>query len=428
MRLFMWDDDGALKFSKNYLNDIPRYAILSHTWGPDDEEVTYDDIKNGTGQNKAGYTKIDFCARLAKESGLKFFWVDTCCIKKMDFTELHEAINSMFKWYRDATRCFVYLTDVSLCGQSHTDAAAPPWKAAFRTSRWFTRGWTLQELLAPKSVEFFACEGEKLCERNTMAQEIHEITGIPKDALYGTSLTSFSTEERMRWTEKRTTTKQEDQAYCLLGIFGVYMSLIYGEGENAMLRLKKEVENSSKATIRAIKTCIDRDDADDLAIEIQNHYIDLNAAEVDGTCPAICYAAHYGRVNAFKLLMRQPGINIDIADPRWRQRPLFRAVKSKDDKARNDRHLEIVRILLDSGKVDINAQDEYGKTALTVAAIFGVTEGVKMLSNAGADRTIRDDNRMMPLDYVREKLMCEKDQEMKRRFGQIFECLEQPTL
>lgn len=241
MRLLMWDDDGALKFSKYYSNDIPRYAILSHTWGPDDEEVTFDDIKNGTGQNKAGYTKIDFCARLAKESGLTFFWVDTCCIKKMDFTEVHEAINSMFKWYRDATRCFVYLTNVSLCGKSHTDAAASPWKAAFRTSRWFTRGWTLQELLAPKSVEFFACKGEKLCERNTMAQEIHEITSIPKDALYGTSLARFSAEERMRWAEKRTTTKQEDQAYCLLGIFGVYMSLIYREGENAMLRLKKEV-------------------------------------------------------------------------------------------------------------------------------------------------------------------------------------------
>lgn len=188
------------------------------------------------------------------------------------------------------------------------------------------------------------------------------------------------------------------------------------------------LENSSKATIRAIKTCIDRDDADNLAIKIQNHYIDLNAAEVDGTCPAICYAAHYGRVNAFKLLMRQPGISVDIADPRWRQRPLFRAVKSKDDKGRNDRHLEIVRILLSSGKVDINAQDENGKTALTVAAIFGVKEGVKMLLNAGANRTIRDDNRMTPLDYVREKLMWEKDQEMKRRFGQIFECLEQPTL
>jgi hypothetical protein len=120
------------------------------------------------------------------------------------------------------------------------------WESEFRKSRWFTRGWTLQELLAPASVEFFSREGKLLGDKKSLEREIHEITGIPVEALQGSSLSSFSVDERMSWAAKGETKRKEDRAYSLLGIFNVYMPLIYGEGDNAFSRLKEEVEKISK--------------------------------------------------------------------------------------------------------------------------------------------------------------------------------------
>jgi hypothetical protein len=227
---------------------VPPYAILSHTWSLDGGEVTFKDISEGTATNKAGYTKISFCGEKAASHGLQYFWVDTCCIDKSSSAELQEAINSMFQWYRNAAKCYVYLSDVWISERKASDQFSEfTWESAFRASRWFTRGWTLQELLAPSSVEFFSREGNRLGNKRFLERQIHEITGIAVPALRGTPLSQFSVDERLSWAKNRQTTRKEDEAYSLLGIFDVYMSLIYGEGrDNAFKRLREELDKPSK--------------------------------------------------------------------------------------------------------------------------------------------------------------------------------------
>jgi hypothetical protein len=243
MRLLKLDHDGGYSLERFQKDKIPlRYAILSHTWGQgEDDEVTYKDIIDGTGNNKPGFKKLEFCGKQAKHDDLHYFWVDTCCIDKSNQNELATAINSMFRWYKNAERCYVYLSDVSVHardGSQHVN-----WESSFHNSRWFTRGWTLQELLAPSIVEFYSRDNIRLGDKKSLERKILEVTRISIEALRGTPLSEFSIEERLSWGEKRKTTEEEDQAYCLLGIFGVYMSLVYAEGrKNAMRRLLSEVE------------------------------------------------------------------------------------------------------------------------------------------------------------------------------------------
>src|SRR6266480_2559299 len=153
MRLLELKDNGEFSLTKNLIDNIPPYAILSHTWGPEEEEVTFQELTEGTGGSKVGYRKIQFCGDQAVHDGLQYIWVDTCCINKADNSELSEAINSMFRWYHNATKCYVYLSDVSINSPYKNDQfSQSTWEPAFHKSRWFTRGWTLQELLAPLSV------------------------------------------------------------------------------------------------------------------------------------------------------------------------------------------------------------------------------------------------------------------------------------
>ncbi|KAF2820926.1 HET-domain-containing protein [Ophiobolus disseminans] len=247
MRLLRLKDNGEFSLAEYIDNVIPRYAILSHTWGADHEEVTFKDLAEGTGKSKAGYSKIQFCANQAAKDRLQFFWVDTCCIDKSSSAELSEAINSMFRWYQDAARCYVYLSDVSVSGSIEDNEFSRRWKPAFKKSRWFTRGWTLQELIAPKSVEFFSKEEQRLGDKQSMEQTLHEITRIAIQALQGKPLPQFTVDERMSWAEKRHTKREEDAAYSLLGIFDIHMPLLYGERrEKALLRLKKMINESMK--------------------------------------------------------------------------------------------------------------------------------------------------------------------------------------
>jgi hypothetical protein len=246
MRLLKCNRNGFV-LTKDLTTNIPPYAILSHTWGPDADEVTYKDLLDGVGKDKVGYKKLKFCAEQARHHGLSHFWVDTCCIDKSNPIEVQRSINSMFRWYRDATRCYVYLSDVSLARKRKRKSEQPEglWKSAFRESKWFTRGWTLQELLAPASVEFFAEDGQRLGDKQSLEQEIHEITGIAVEALRDNKLSRFDIEERFKWAENRKTTYEEDWAYCLLGIFEVFMPLIYGEGKaHAVRRLRKEINEA----------------------------------------------------------------------------------------------------------------------------------------------------------------------------------------
>jgi hypothetical protein len=246
MRLLQYHNDGGFSLAEFFGDDSPKYAILSHTWGVGTEEVTFGDLVNGTGKSKAGYKKIRFCGEQARRDGLRYFWIDTCCIDKSSSSELAEAINSMFLWYRESAKCYVYLSDVLKgdCDENH-NLLRSTWKLAFRKSRWFTRGWTLQELIAPASIEFFSSDGQRLGDKISMEQEVYEITSIPIRALRGCPLSEFSIAERLSWAAKRDTFRPEDKAYSLLGIFDVHMPLLYGEGRSkAFKRLQEEIGKS----------------------------------------------------------------------------------------------------------------------------------------------------------------------------------------
>lgn len=143
MRLLRRNSADQLCLTQDFVsNDIPAYAILSHTWGADTEEVTFQDLMNGTNEDKSGYEKISFCEKQARRDGLLYFWVDTCCIDKSNSTELAEAINSMFRWYRNSARCYVYLSDVSTNDHIQVGSSLQLWQSDFQKSRWFTRGWS----------------------------------------------------------------------------------------------------------------------------------------------------------------------------------------------------------------------------------------------------------------------------------------------
>jgi len=253
MRLLEYGPDGGFAVTENLPdNENRKYVILSHTW--ESEEVTFEDLKNGTGNSKAGFKKIRFCAEQAMRDGLRYFWVDTCCIDKSNHVELNEAIISMFRWYRKAVSCYVYLSDVLAagCGLEQKRKHSESWEEAFRESRWFTRGWTLQELLAPASVEYFTPDGQRLGDKKSLEQTIHEITEIATSALRSTDLSHFDVRERFQWAETRQTTREEDWAYCLLGIFDVSMSALYGEGkEKAIRRLKEKIRASLSPELRS---------------------------------------------------------------------------------------------------------------------------------------------------------------------------------
>jgi hypothetical protein len=251
MRLMQYGKDGVFDTPTTF-NDgdtIPPYAILSHTWAvASDEEVTFGDLVRGTGEAKPGYQKLQFCGKQAQRDGLQYFWIDTCCIDKENKAELSLAIRSMFRWYCNAARCYVYLPDVSgrPC-EPNGEAEMSRWELDFRKSRWFTRGWTLQELLAPSSVEFFSKEGQRLGDKISLIQEVHEATSIPYSALRGGFLSDFSVNERISWNEHRTTKLPVDRAYSLMGILGVSITPFEGEGPaEALRRLTTEVDKQSK--------------------------------------------------------------------------------------------------------------------------------------------------------------------------------------
>ncbi|KAI9695107.1 MAG: hypothetical protein M1820_008911 [Bogoriella megaspora] len=142
MRLLERQPDGDLVLREFADNDVATYAILSHTWLADNnDEVSFQDVEGGSGKSKAGWEKITFCASAAAAHGLRYFWIDTCCIDKENKAELSQATRSMYRWYRNATRCYVYLSDVHSRKRKRGDEDAHnTWEQAFQKSRWFTRG------------------------------------------------------------------------------------------------------------------------------------------------------------------------------------------------------------------------------------------------------------------------------------------------
>ncbi|EJF64687.1 HET-domain-containing protein, partial [Dichomitus squalens LYAD-421 SS1] len=203
-----------------------NFAILSHTWRK--KEQTYNELKLSR--------KIREACGVARKAGYRYLWIDSCCINKASSSELSESINSMFQWYGRAKVCFAHLADVP----SSDDPRAA--ESAFRKSRWFERGWTLQELIAPLSVKFLSEDWTEIGTKLALADLVEEITGIAEDALvHAKSLDDFSVAQRLSWTASRKTSRKEDSAYSLLGIFNINMSTLYGEGERAFRRLLEEI-------------------------------------------------------------------------------------------------------------------------------------------------------------------------------------------
>jgi ankyrin repeat protein len=232
----------TLKLEEFFDDAIPPYAILSHTWGNDNEEVSFRNVEEGKIE-KSGIRPIKFegCCKQAKKDNLRYAWIDTCCIDKANSVELSEAINSMFQWYRRASICYTYLSDVSA-----DDNPRNP-RSKFFSSRWFERGWTLQELLAPEKLCFYNSEWCYLGTKRELSTIIEKITGIPRLFILGIAkLCDASVAQRMSWAAKRVTKRKEDNAYCLLGIFDVMMPMIYGEGGQAFSRLQQEIMRETR--------------------------------------------------------------------------------------------------------------------------------------------------------------------------------------
>ncbi|OLN87307.1 Vegetative incompatibility protein HET-E-1-like protein 13 [Colletotrichum chlorophyti] len=230
---------------KEFIGRIPKYAILSHTWGTD--EVTLQDMQGDSApfQSRPGFHKVEATCRQAERDGLEYAWVDSCCIDKTSSAELSEAINSMYRWYQGSSVCYAHLEDVFDDRLHDVRTSRSPSSSAFASSRWFSRGWTLQELIAPSRVEFYNSSWQKLAEKSNIVEELQGITGIDEFVLLGGSPQRVSLGRRMSWAAGRKTTREEDVAYSLLGIFDVNIPLLYGEGSSAFTRLQEKILKQS---------------------------------------------------------------------------------------------------------------------------------------------------------------------------------------
>ncbi len=265
----------TLQFEVFYDNQMPSYLILSHTWG--NEEINYQEMrflqrmeaqkvdtftkKFRSDRNlvaalavaadldlditswkslkdRTGYKKIEMTAQLANEFGFEYFWIDTCCIDKSSSAELQEAINSMYYWYQISSACVVHLENAQQKPGEELGL-----KIALDRSRWITRGWTLQELIAPRAscVYFYDHYWRRLGSKSEYSQEISSSTGIPRYILTTGDLSVASVAQKMSWAATRTTTRTEDRAYSLMGLFNVHMPMLYGEGKHAFRRLQEEI-------------------------------------------------------------------------------------------------------------------------------------------------------------------------------------------
>jgi hypothetical protein len=198
----------------------------------------FQDVQTGEAHKNVGHVKLKRFCDEAAAGDYTYAWCDTCCIDKSSSAELSESINSMFRWYQNWSVCYAYLYDVTTSDVDSNDSD-------FSNSVWFARGWCLQELLASKALTFFNREWKSLGTKEQLSHIISKVTGIHHEALCGRDLEDYSVAQRMSWASNRVTTRVEDIAYSLLGIFGVNMPLLYSEGERAFIRLQEEIMKQS---------------------------------------------------------------------------------------------------------------------------------------------------------------------------------------
>lgn len=211
-----------------------QYAILSHRWGADKDEVSFEDVLSSADlSHKKAFDKIKGFCKVASSEKCRYGWVDTCCIHRKDAVELSEAINSMYRWYQGSKICIVYLEDVP--------------QKQLTGSEWFDRGWTLQEMIAPRAVSFFDQGWSLIRTKIDLVLDLSRKTRIPEGVINNTIKPSAcSIAQRMSWAANRRTTREEDRAYSLMGLFDIYMPMIYGEREKAFLRLQQQIIQKSK--------------------------------------------------------------------------------------------------------------------------------------------------------------------------------------
>jgi hypothetical protein len=230
-----------------YQFHVRKYAILSHVW--EEEEFVFADLQRPP-QTPANSDKVVGAQAQARRDGLDYVWIDTLCIDKSSSSELGEAINSMYRWYQDAQVCYVYLADLDGCPRltdadilrSGSTADHRYWGALFKESKWFRRGWTLQELIAPKKIRFYDKSWNLIGTLHDLAATVSEITNIHLSMLrHDNTPEDFSIAQRMSWAAGRETTRAEDRAYSLLGILDLTVSIRYGEGSHAFIRLQEAI-------------------------------------------------------------------------------------------------------------------------------------------------------------------------------------------
>ena len=250
----------------DWVDDVTRFAILSHTW--ERGELSYEDLhgqndlsgshlglqdSDRDGGRQRSFEKLHNFCDIAEEYGTEFAWADNVCIDKSSSAELDESIRSMFSWYRNAAICIVYLAQTNDLRD-------------FAHDRWFTRGWTLQELLAPRRLKFYSKRWHRLTEflndkisaedvRRLNNQSLTRQLDLLSDAIlkaaglvmqhvrdFVPGIRHPSLPERMQWIARRATTREEDESYSLMGIFNVSISIAYGEGrERAFFRLYQAI-------------------------------------------------------------------------------------------------------------------------------------------------------------------------------------------
>jgi len=252
MRLLHIESHGTyvptlqISFSEFVGSNVPPYAILSHRWR--EQEVLYDDMIAADriiARRKKGYAKLEMTCRLALEHGLSYVWSDTCCIDKSSSAELSEAINSMYSYYTHSAWCIAYLDDVVL-NETQPDISFAAGLILSR-SAWFSRGWTLQELIAPLKLTFYAKSWNKIGTKADLCHQVSIASNIAEKVLKDReTISAVGVSEKMSWAAKRVTTRPEDEAYSLMGIFGVSMATLYGEGRSsAFRRLQLEILRTS---------------------------------------------------------------------------------------------------------------------------------------------------------------------------------------
>ena len=413
---------------------IPMYAILSHTWN--DSEITFRDMEGDNVEKRVEYKKIRKTCDMAAAHGFDYVWIDTCCIDKTSSAELSEAINSMYRWYQDCGVCYVYLADV------------PPKIIDHRTgvighdvskSRWFTRGWTLQELIAPSTVIILDQNWQEIGTKASLQGEISYITSIPIEILLGGDLEGASLAQRMSWASKRNTTRVEDLAYCLMGIFGINMPLLYGEGERAFTRLQEEIMKvsddyslfawrssekhggllaTSPAAFINSGHIIPSNRSKTLsgAITVNNKgiYLKLRLAPNFQDRPAILPCTENGQEVAIYLramseteeyFVRTRANGLKLLDPKdlslsqyqernicVRQERRMRKNQSSLQWAAANGQEAIVKLLLEKGANPEAEEDYNGQTPLLRAAANGHEEVVKLLLQKGANLESKDNN------------------------------------